>query len=66
MYVNAPFEDHSERYGMYVSIRKLYFVPQETVGTFSTLDYGGNNSTNFFARNSWSTWANSSSPGGEI
>lgn len=29
MYVNAPSEDHSERRGMYVSIRKLYFVPLE-------------------------------------
>lgn len=50
MYVNAPSEDHSERYGAYVSIRKLYFVPQGTAGTFSALDYGGNNSTSFFAR----------------
>lgn len=25
MYVNAPFENHSERSGMYVFIRKLYF-----------------------------------------
>lgn len=56
MYVNAPSENHSERYGMYVSIRsKLYFVPQGTAGTFSALDYGGNNSTSFFARHSRST-----------
>jgi len=54
MYVNAPSEDHFERYGVYVSIRKLYFVPQGTAGTFSGLDYGGNNSTSFFA-DSWST-----------
>lgn len=50
-----PPRDHSERYGVYVSIRKLYFVPQGTAGTFSELDYGCNNSTSFFARDSWST-----------
>lgn len=64
MYVNAPFENHSERYGMYVFIRKLDFVSQEATETFSTLDYGGNNSTSFFAHDSRSTWANSSSPSG--
>lgn len=66
MYVNAPSENRSERYGMYVSIRKLYFAPRGTAGTFSALDYGGNNSTSFFARRSSSTRTNSSSPEGEI
>lgn len=55
MYVNASSENHSECYGVYVFIRKLYFVPQGTAGTFSALDYGGNNSTSFFARDSRST-----------
>lgn len=55
MYVNAPFENYSERNGMYVFIRKLDFVSQEATETFSTLDYGGNNSTSFFARDSRST-----------
>lgn len=56
MYVNAPSENHSERHGTYVSIRKLYFVPRGTAGTFSALDYDGNNSASFFARHSsWST-----------
>lgn len=34
MYVNAPSENHFERYGMYVSIRELYFVAQGTAENF--------------------------------
>jgi len=45
MHVNAPSENHRERYGVYVSIPELYFVAQGTAGTFSTADYDGNNST---------------------
>ena len=60
MYVNAPSENHFERYGVYVSIRNLYLRPckrererereseRERV-TFSTVDYGGNNSASFFS-----------------